>query len=186
MTDGTPAILPQVARGEADAVRSCLDRYGNLVWSMALRWCANRADAEDAVQDIFVELWRTADRFDGDKGSEAAFVAMISRRRLIDRHRSTQREHARRGPDTADLAQWASEDHHVLERHGEAVVAARAFRDLPPERKQVLRLSICEGLTHEQISTDTGIPVGTVKSHVRRGLNAVRNRLKLSNESLEG
>lgn len=181
-----PAILPRVARGDAEAVQSCLDRYGNLVWSIALRWSGNRADAEDAVQDIFVELWKTAERFDPSKGSESTFIAMIARRRLIDRRRSAQREAERRAPGEVDLDALASEAHHELERHGEAILAAKAFRELPEERKKVLHLSIYEGMTHEQISSDTGLPIGTVKSHLRRGLNSIRNRLKTSNESTEG
>jgi len=163
-------------------VQSCLHRYGSLVWSIALKWSSSRADAEDAVQDIFIDLWKSADRFDASKASESTFVAMVARRRMIDRRRAHSRESERRAPSDVDLAELPSDAHEELETRGEALIAHKAMAELPPERRQVLRLSFYEGLTHEQISSDTGIPVGTVKSHVRRGLNSIRNRLAVANE----
>jgi RNA polymerase sigma-70 factor (ECF subfamily) len=175
-------VLPQVARGDAQAIRACLDRYGSLVWSIALKWSSSRADAEDAVQDIFIDLWKHAARFDAEKASEATFIAMVARRRMIDRRRAQSRESERRARGDVDLAELPSDAHRELETRGEALFAAKAMAELPEDRQQVLRLSFYEGMTHEQISSDTGIPVGTVKSHVRRGLNAIRNRLAGADE----
>ncbi len=176
-------LLPRVARGDSDAVQGCLDRYGSLVWSIALKFTGSRADAEDAVQDIFIDLWKSAQRFDAAKGTEVTFIATVARRRMIDRRRAGQREADRRGGDDIDLNQVASEAHHELEIRTEALVAAKAMVDLPQERQQVLRLSVYEGMTHEEISADTGMPIGTVKSHLRRGLNTIRNRLAPADES---
>src|SRR5215813_10857739 len=83
------ALLARVAGGDPGAVRDCLARYGGLVWSIARRF--EGGDAEDAVQEIFLDLWRSAARFDPQIASEPAFVAMIARRRLIDRRRTRQR-----------------------------------------------------------------------------------------------
>ena len=83
----SPPILPRVAAGEPTALAECMERYGGLVWSIALRLTGSRADAEDAIQEIFIDLWKSAARFDGAVASEKAFVAMIARRRLIDRRR---------------------------------------------------------------------------------------------------
>jgi len=179
-------VLPQVANGDPQAVEACLDRYGNLVWSVALKWSSSRADAEDAVQDIFIDLWKSAERFDEAKASEPTFVAMIARRRMIDRRRAQSRDQQRRASADIDLTELASDAHEALETHGEALMAAKAIADLPAERQRVLQLSIYEGMTHEQISSSTGMPIGTVKSHVRRGLNTVRNRLGTADEEHEG
>ncbi len=180
-------MLPRVARGDRKAVEECLDRYGGLVWAMALRWSQNQSDAEDTVQDIFIELWRTSDRFDPEKGTEVTFIATIARRRLIDRRRKRLREAARIAPaGDHDIEQMPGTQHLALEGAGEASMARKALDQLPPDRRRVLQLSIYEGLTHEQISQKTGIPIGTVKSHVRRGLKTVRNFLLGSNEDSQG
>jgi RNA polymerase sigma factor (sigma-70 family) len=84
-------LLPRIAAGDEGAVRECVSRYGALVWSLARRWSAESGDAEDAVQEIFIDLWRTAARYDLSRTSEAGWVAMIARRRLIDRARKRER-----------------------------------------------------------------------------------------------
>ena len=84
-------LLPRVARGEETAVRECLSRYGDLIWSLARRLLPTSADAEDAVQDIFVEIWKNAERFNEQVASEKTFVVMLARRRLIDRRRKLGR-----------------------------------------------------------------------------------------------
>ena len=84
-------LLARIARGDERAVRECVQQYGALVWSMARRWSAHASDAEDAVQEIFIDLWRTASRYDSARATEAGWVAMIARRRLIDRTRRLQR-----------------------------------------------------------------------------------------------
>ena len=82
-------LLPRIAAGDERAVRECVGRYASLVWSLARRWSVDALDAEDAVQEVFVDLWRTAARFDATRASEAGWVAMVARRRLIDRSRTT-------------------------------------------------------------------------------------------------
>src|SRR5262245_60755498 len=85
------SILTRVAAGKTGAVDECLVRYGGLVWSLARRQSPSYADAEDAVQEIFIDLWNSAARFDERVASEVTFVAMIARRRLIDRRRKLSR-----------------------------------------------------------------------------------------------
>ncbi|MEL6543477.1 MAG: sigma-70 family RNA polymerase sigma factor [Myxococcota bacterium] len=85
------SLLERIAAGDAAAVRACVSTYGGLVWSLARRHLSNEADAEEAVQDAFMSLWKSADRFDPDRAEEATFVAMIARRRIIDRARKRGR-----------------------------------------------------------------------------------------------
>lgn len=165
-----PALLARVAARQPGAVRDCIARYGALVWSIARRF--EGADAEDAVQEIFLDLWKSAARFDASVASEPAFVAMIARRRLIDRQRSR-----RRAPVTAELA-----GEPLLAAPGpdacvEAQQAARALERLRPEQRHVLVLATCHGLSHGEIAERTGMPLGTVKAHARRGLQSIRAAL---------
>lgn len=178
----TEGLLARAADGDAHALSACLERFGGLVWSLARRFCRNPADAEDAVQDIFIELWRSAARYDPAVASETTFVAMIARRRLIDRHRRRQRQ-----PDLQPLPELlplpAEGVHARIEQQPDVARAARALGGLRPEQQQVLRLSVYGGLSHSEISAQTGLPLGTVKTHVRRGLIQLREALGLAQGS---
>lgn len=155
------------------AVRECLDRYGGLVWSLARRFLQDSAEAEDAVQEIFVDIWVNASRFDSARGSEKTFVTVLARRRLIDRRRRSQRQPDwQQLPDT--LADASENSTRRTELHDEAALAAQALSELRTEQKQVLELAIYHGLTHERIARVTNMPLGTVKTHIRRGLLRVR------------
>lgn len=172
-----PPVLPAVARGDEAAMSECLGRFGPLVWSMARSMLAQRESAEDAVQDIFIDVWRSAERFDPALGSEATFVATIARRRLIDRRRA-----AARRPQASPLAEDVVDEgvaarFERVEVGEEAARAAHALRSLRPTPRKVLGLHLFDGLTHSQIAQLTGLPLGTIKSHLRRGLERVRRKL---------
>jgi RNA polymerase sigma-70 factor, ECF subfamily len=136
----TDAYLPGVAAGDRAAMRRCIDRYSDLVWSLALRLSPSRSDAEDAVQDVFVSLWQNAAKFDPTKGSEPTFVAVIARRRLIDRLRraGTGTKAGRDAPDFDLETLAAPDDVHAT---AEGRIAARALNELPEARREVVALS---------------------------------------------
>jgi RNA polymerase sigma-70 factor (ECF subfamily) len=167
-------LLPQIAGGNRDAIRACIERYGGLVWSLARRASLAQEEAEDAVQEIFLDLWRSAPRFDPRVASETTFVAMIARRRLVDQRRQRQRR-----PETEPLidSQRAASTTPPTELGAEAAEAARALDQLRPEQRQVLILTACQGLSHEEVAHTMGMPLGTVKAHARRGLIRVREVL---------
>jgi RNA polymerase sigma-70 factor (ECF subfamily) len=171
-----PTLLQRIAAGDQAAVRDCLDRYGGLVWALARRFLGDSAEAEDAVQEVFVELWRGAGRFDPAQSAEATFVTMIARRRLIDRHRRGRR---RPGPEPLTLDPPARQPDAAdrLEVQDEAGRAARALDQLRDDQRRVLRLAIYHGMSHDEIARATGLPLGTVKTHARRGLLRVRELL---------
>lgn len=168
-----PSLLLRVAAGDPAAVRECLARFGALVWSIARRFDA--AEAEDAVQEIFLDLWRSAGRYDPQVASETAFVAMIARRRLIDRRRSRARRPATEGIDEVPSIPDAQVQRP--DACAEANQAARALTRLRPEQREVLVLSTCHGLSHGEIAERMGMPLGTVKAHARRGLMSIRAAL---------
>jgi RNA polymerase sigma factor (sigma-70 family) len=175
-TSMTDAYLSRVAAGDRVAMRDCIERYSRLVWSLAVRLSPNRADAEDAVQDIFVSVWQNASRFDASRASEATFITVIARRRLIDRMRRAGKAVGAGAVDFDADAMPAAEA-PALELTEEAKAARKAMGELPAERRRVVAMSVVEGLTQEEIAAQTKMPLGTVKSHLRRGLLAVREAL---------
>lgn len=174
------AILKRINNGDSSAVQQCLDTYGGLVWSLARRMCRNDADAEDAVQDIFIDVWKNAGRFDEDQASETTFIAMIARRRLIDRLRKTTRQPDMDSLD--DMVREPSKDSDIDILTGlEAREVAKAMKDLRQEQKQAIYLSIVQGCSHQEIADALDMPLGTVKTHIRRGLMQMREVLDLGN-----
>lgn len=174
-----PPVLPDVAAGLPAAIELCIDRYGGLVWSLARRNCPDEQTAEDAVQDVFIKLWQVADRFDPSLASEATFVAMIARRRLIDLYRKRRGDNAIAiDPETLELQEDIQRDAASrAELNDDARQAESFLRELPLEQQHVIRLSVYDGLSHSRIAEATGLALGTVKTHIRRGLGALQQRL---------
>lgn len=173
-------ILKKIAAGDKAAVEECLKKYGGLVWSLARRLLRNSDDAEDAVQEIFVDVWKNAGKFDESQASETTFIAMIARRRLIDRIRFSSR---RISADALDdvMAEPVDRADKTMQTTLEANDAVKALNGLRPEQRQVLQLSIVQGLSHQEIADRTGMPLGTVKTHARRGILQAREFLGLGN-----
>jgi RNA polymerase sigma factor (sigma-70 family) len=174
------AILHRISRGDKTAVQECMDSYSGLVWSLARRMSPTLEEAEDATQEIFIEIWKNAVRYDETQSSETTFITMIARRRLIDRLRK-----AGKTLQTESLEEILSEPYGRQDKEMEicieATQAAEALSQLRSEQQKVLQLSIYHGLSHQEISDAIGIPVGTVKTHARRGLIAIRESLGLRN-----
>ncbi|HEY2783214.1 MAG TPA: sigma-70 family RNA polymerase sigma factor [Steroidobacteraceae bacterium] len=176
-------MLQRIASGDAAAVRECMDQYGPLVWSIARRFSRTPSDAEDATQEIFLDIWRSAARFDASQGSDKVFIAMIARRRLIDRLRKSSAEPAMDPIDSLETLAWADSG-NASETSIEAEQAARAMAELRPEQRQVLELGLLHGLSQSEIATRLGMPLGTVKSFMRRGLIKVREFMNVDAEGV--
>lgn len=172
------AILKRIASGDRTAVEDCLSAYGGLVWSIARKMLRNNDDAEDAVQEIFIDIWKNAGRYDESQASETTFIAMIARRRIIDRIRYSSRRISADSLEEVIAEPWTRSD-QSMQISVEAKEAAAAMKDLRPEQRQVLHLSIVQGLSHQEIADATGMPLGTVKTHARRGILQAREVLGL-------
>jgi RNA polymerase sigma-70 factor (ECF subfamily) len=178
----TDPLLPKIAAGDPAAVDKFLARYTNMVWGLARRFCRSAEDAEDATQDIFVEVWRSAERYDATAGSEVTFLMTIARRRLIDRaRRQGRRPNLDLLEDAGTIAAPATTDR--VELHDEVQRAQAALAQLRPEQREVLDLALGHGRTHQEIAATIGIPLGTVKSHARRGLMRLREMLGVDPET---
>lgn len=169
-------LLARIAEGDERAVEQCIDAYGGLVWTIARRLSPSPAEAEDAVQEVFIQLWQSAGRYDPQRCSEKSFVAMIARRRLIDRLRRSQSRPPTR-PMDPQVDEPVSRHHLQIEQGLEASAALRALKQLQPKQRKVLLLSIHEGLSHGEIASATRMPLGTVKSYISRGLAHVRQSM---------
>jgi RNA polymerase sigma-70 factor (ECF subfamily) len=167
------SVLQRIASGDTAAVRECIEQYGALVWSLARRLSRTPADAEDATQDIYLDIWRSAGRFDESQGSDKVFIAMIARRRLIDRLRKASAEPPMDAEEVLESVAWADPGNGP-EISIEAEQAMRALAELRPEQRQVLELGLLQGLSQSEIAVRLGMPLGTVKSFMRRGLIKVR------------
>lgn len=169
---GSFTVFSRIASGDQRAVAECVQEFGGLVQALARRWHAEPADAEDAVQEIFIDLWKSAGRYDAAKASPRGFVAMIARRRLIDRARKRGRapEMVSFPDDFQPVAETAGAS-EVLER---ADAVRRVLAELTPMQRRMLEMTLLEGKTHEEVALETDTPLGTVKSHVRRGLMRAR------------
>jgi RNA polymerase sigma factor (sigma-70 family) len=162
--------------GTPDALRAAYDRYGRLVFRIARSSLAVAADAEDVTQATFVSAWQARDTFDPARGTLSGWLAAIARRRTVDRLRSLERQ--RRLDDAA--ARVDAETRPDIEGTVDEVVARMTVLDelsrLPEAQRRVLSLTFFDDLTQVQIAAATGLPLGTVKGHVRRGLAALRRR----------
>ena len=170
--------MKKIAKGDSAAMRTIVKDYTGLVRSLARRMQVRSADVEDAVQEVFIEVWRHAGRFDDTKGSEKLFIATIARRRLIDRIRRDIRQPLSASTDVREDARWAGPGIEG-ETHAEAEQVARVVARLRPDRRRVLSMGLLQGMTHSEISRATGMPLGTVKTQMRRGLIQVREWMQL-------
>ncbi len=172
------SVLTRVAQGDQAAVAECIDQFGPLVWALARRLSPNRDDAEDAVQEIFVDVWKSAARFDPAQGSEKVFITTIARRRLIDRLRRHSQLPEFAPTEELDVVGWA-EPGTRGEIAIEAERAAMAVARLKPDQQKVIELAVLHGLSHSEIAAKTGMPLGTVKTQMRRGLIQVRELMQI-------
>lgn len=162
--DSSERLLAMVGEGREDALAGLYDRYGGLAYSLALRVVRDRQLAEDAVQEAFVAIWRTASTFDADRGSARAWVLTLVHRRAVDRVRSEQR-HLERSAEATEHKS-AAESGASLER----LRVRKALMRLAPAERRMLALAYYEGLTQSEIADTLGVPIGTVKSRTARGL----------------
>lgn len=169
-------LLGQVAGGDREALAALYDRFTPLLFPVALRITGGQSDAEDVLQETWVQVWRRASSFDASRGSVPAWLMTITRSRALDLIRSrtarSKREEIAEPPkQTAPDPGQSAESASVREK------LRAAFRELGPERAQVLKLAYWEGLSQSEIAERTGSPLGTVKSWTRQGLERMRKIL---------
>jgi RNA polymerase sigma factor (sigma-70 family) len=155
-------------------LRAAFDACGGAIYGYGRRLLPSNEDAEDLVQQVFVSAWRQRHRYDPTRASLLTWLLGIARHKAIDRLRGLQRERDR---TAAAKSTGGAPDIDEATRTADRLLVAEALGWLRPEQQQVLELAFYDDLTHQQIADKLSMPLGTVKSHARRGLQRLRRFL---------
>ena len=171
-------LLARVASGDRDAFAALYDRFSKPLFSFALRIVGNPADAEDVLQEVFVQLWEKAGQFDPSQGKPFTWSVTMTRNKAIDRLRSSQRRSRLVEEATlADPAMDVAETGKVIGTD-EATRIRTAVNTLPADQRQAIEMAFFGGLTHHQIAEKISEPLGTIKARIRRGMLKLRDTLE--------
>ena len=172
-------LMHRVADGDEGAVAELYDRFGSLVFKVARQLLPSRAEAEDAVQEVFIRLWQTAERYDPRRAKLVTWVMLIARRHLIDRLR---RNAVRGTPGTLQADAPDTHSNHRPEKRPQEdernVSLMQRVAELPELQRVVIERAYLQGFTLREVSEQLEAPLGTVKSALSRGLARLRERAK--------
>lgn len=173
-----PELAARFVRGDESALEEIYHRWSRLVYTLALRSLGDRSDAEDVTQKTFVSAWLSRESYRPDRGQLSTWLITITRRRIADTHEARARVRALQD----QLRRFATDDATRTEESVdliEKLLVASELEQLEPDAQAVMRLAFYDDLTHQQISDRLGLPLGTVKSHIRRSLTRMRTRLEV-------
>jgi RNA polymerase sigma-70 factor (ECF subfamily) len=170
------ALVERMMAGDESALAALYDRYGGMLFAMLVRILRDTSAAEEVLQDLFLQLWRGASRFDASRGSLPAWLLVIGRNRAISRLRGREHREVLEDPEnfsfdtvpsSGDLEDeaWRAQ---LMER------LSGAMATLPPEQREAVELAYSEGMTQTEIAARTGCPLGTVKSRVRAAMQSLK------------
>jgi len=166
-------LVIRLKQGDEDALASLFQRYGRIVYAVALRVLGESTAAEDISQEIFMQLWRKPQLFDSQRGSLSAWLAVVTRHRSIDQLRKRRPQ-----CDIEDVQLFcdARLDEHVF-RSAVMEKVRTILSHLPQEQRTALEMAFFDGLTHVEIAEKTSQPLGTIKTRIRTAILAVRGAL---------
>ncbi len=174
-------LLRQIADGDRAAFAEFYDRHSLLMFSVASRILNEPSDAEDVMQEAFVQIWEKAKSFDPKLGKAASWAAILVRNKAIDRIRSSQRRTRmaqEAGPELAFAATSTDSANEAIHGAEKARLIQTAIVELPAEQRRAIEMAYFSGLTHIEISEKLQEPLGTIKARIRRGLLKLREQLE--------
>ena len=175
-----PQLAERIARGDAQALRAAYEEHAGRVLALALRIVRSKEEAEDVVQDTFVEVWRRASDYDASRGELSSWIMSMARSRCLDRVRRlrVRTRYAQSADAGAQLAQPIErpDQQAAASEHGQK--RREVLASLPEEQRKAVELAYFDGLTQQQIAEQTGTPLGTVKTRLRLGLEKLEKQLE--------
>jgi RNA polymerase sigma-70 factor, ECF subfamily len=163
-------LVSAIRSGDEQAMEQLYARYSAVVYSVALRVLGDTGAAEDILQEVFMQLWRSPDVFDASRGSLAGWLAVIARNRAIDSLRKRRPE-----TDITDVVVFFEPDMLRGAEWSRSLDKIRGvLASMPAPQRLALEMAFFEGLTHTEIAEKTGDPLGTIKTRIRTGLQALR------------
>jgi RNA polymerase sigma-70 factor (ECF subfamily) len=175
--------LGEIARGDSQALARLYDETAATLLGLALRVLRNQADAEEVILDVFEQVWRTAHSFDAGRGNVWSWLTLLVRSRAIDRLRTAAAKRSRDHVSIEEDWDLASRDplpEHTTIFKQECAQIRNALQLLPNQQREAIELAFYSGLTHVEIASELGLPLGTIKSRIRTGME----RLRISLSSL--
>ena len=167
--------MQRIAGQDQHALSELYTRFGGVVYSLALRVVQNNVMAEEVTQDIFLKVWNQAERWDPDKGKLTSWLLTITRYTAIDRLRKEQRRPELAQTNYDDLANVLPSNMRVGDstwQNGQ--ILRELLGRLPDDQSQVIELAFFQGMTHSQMADSLNLPLGTVKTRVRLGLQKLK------------
>jgi RNA polymerase sigma-70 factor (ECF subfamily) len=165
--------------GDESALSAIYDRYSGMLFGVLTRILDDRQAAEEVLQDLFLQLWRSAAQFDSGRGSLPAWLMVIGRNRAISRLRGVRYREVLEEKE-GDYANTFASDQNIEDQTAQRQLAQSlkaALATLPAEQRQALELAYFEGMTQSEIASKTGCPLGTVKTRVRTAMQSLRRIL---------
>ena len=179
-TDSADArLLDAIARGDDSAFAALYDRYSPILYGLLLRIVRDRPEAEDVLQEVFLQVWQQAANFDAARGRPFTWLVTLARSRAIDRLRSRDSRERAAQAATRDAVEGTGEAAGAdLFRAEQSEVVRGALAAIPEEQRRALLLAYFEGLTQTEIAARLGQPLGTIKTRMRSGMQKLREVLQ--------
>ena len=171
------ALLARAAQGDTAAFRLFYDRTSAKLFGIVLRILPERGEAEDVVQEVYVTVWRKAAEFDASRASPVTWAATIARNRAIDRLRARGSRPTAPLDEAAEVRDVRPAADELLDTAGDVARVHAALATLDPHHAAAIRACYFEGVTYEALAARDNIPIGTLKSWVRRGLLRMRSQM---------
>src|SRR6185437_6148619 len=176
-------MIERIGRGDQSAFSALYDRLSRPLYSLALRMLGDAGDAQDALQDVFLQIWSRAATYNPEQSTVFSWSVLLTRSRVIDRLRARKRRlrvvgSATDGED-ADVADASTMETaaDTAYKNDEAARVRSVFNNLPSDQREAIELAFFGDLTHHEIAARLGEPLGTIKARIRRGLLKLRERL---------
>jgi len=168
-------LMRQIEEGNQQALSALYDRYGTPIYSLSVSILGSKEQAEEVTQDVFMTVWNRAETWNPDKGKLISWLLSITRYRSIDRLRREKRAPSVLRIPLDEMSHLTSHTARVDDPQWDnGRILQRLIKELPPEQAQVIRLAFFKGLSHSEIANATGLPLGTVKTRVRSGLQKLK------------